>query len=156
MLQSLLDIKITAAAATVLDDDTVAEMVNTLGGEDSVGSGGLVRSQNSVNLKTEGVGSPYSILTTDSSKVFTNEGASALVYLNLPPAVIGLTYTFAVQDVDGIRIAADTGDTIRIAGSVSAGAGYAESTTIGSCLTLKAINATEWLAFSSVGTWAVT
>lgn len=37
---------ITAAAATVLDDSTVADMVNTLGGASSSGTGGLVRAIN--------------------------------------------------------------------------------------------------------------
>jgi folate-dependent tRNA-U54 methylase TrmFO/GidA len=61
--------------------------------------------------------------------------------------------TFIVQDGDGIRITAASGDTIRIAGTVTAAAGYVESTTIGNTVTLVAINATEWMATAVNGTW---
>ena len=50
---------ITAAARTVLDDTTVAAMVNTLGGATSTGSGGLVRAT-SPTLVTPALGTPSS------------------------------------------------------------------------------------------------
>jgi len=109
-----------------------------------------------VEANTAGSGSPNTITSSESGSVFTNEGATALNYHTLPTAVSGLTYTFYVQDADGIRVTANTGDTIRIDTSVSASAGYAESTTVGSSVTLTAINATEWVATSVIGTWTLT
>jgi hypothetical protein len=50
---------ITAAARTVLDDTTVGDMVNTLGGATSTGSGGLVRAT-SPTLVTPALGTPSS------------------------------------------------------------------------------------------------
>lgn len=50
---------ITAAAATVLDDATVAAMVDTLGGASSTGTGGLVRAT-SPTLVTPALGTPSS------------------------------------------------------------------------------------------------
>lgn len=50
---------ITAAARTVLDDTTVAAMVNTLGGATSTGSGGLVRAT-SPTLVSPALGTPSS------------------------------------------------------------------------------------------------
>jgi len=105
--------------------------------------------------KTGGVGSPYSVLGTDSNAVFTNEGATAEVYLNLPTAVANLTYTVMVQDADGVRVVASGGDTIRLGTGVSAAAGYVRSSEIGAALKLVAINATEWLVESIVGTWTI-
>jgi hypothetical protein len=99
---------------------------------------------------------PVTVLATDSRTVFTNEGASAEIVFNLPTAVAGLEYTFIVQDADGIQINASTGDTIRIANSVSATAGLIESATIGNSVRIVAINATQWIATSVVGTWTVT
>jgi hypothetical protein len=93
---------------------------------------------------------------SDSRTAYTNEGASAEVNFNLPDAVPGLEYTFIVQDADGIQITAAAGDTIRIAGTVSASGGTAEATTIGNVIKLMAINTTEWIAVSVVGTWTVT
>lgn len=86
--------------------------------------------------------------------VATNEGATTLVARTLPPAQGGLEYTFFVQDSDGISITAASGDTIRFGGTVTAAAGTITSTTVGSSITLLAINATEWVATSLVGTWA--
>jgi hypothetical protein len=86
--------------------------------------------------------------------VFTNEGASAIVPFTLPAAASGLEYTLFVQDADGIQVIAGAGDTIRIGSLVTAAAGNVQSNTIGSSVTLKAINATEWVAIAALGTWA--
>src|SRR5690606_14024549 len=93
---------------------------------------------------------------SDSGATYSNEGASAEANFALPAAAKGLTFTFACQDSSGIKATAAAGDTIRIGGSVSAAAGTAASTAIGSTLTLTAINATEWIATASTGTWTVT
>jgi hypothetical protein len=98
----------------------------------------------------------YTVLTGDVNTFFTNEGATAREDFSLPAAAANLTYSFYVQDADGVRVIAASGDTIRLAGSVSAAAGRIDSTTIGSCVTLVAINATEWVAQSITGTWVVT
>ena len=106
-----------------------------------------------VEANTAGVASPNIITSAESYTTYTNEGATALNYHTLPTAVAGLTFTWVVQDVDGIRIVANTGDTIRVAGVVSGAAGYTTSVAIGDSITLTAINATEWVATSVVGSW---
>lgn len=128
-------------------------------------TGGTATVQNSVNdvytraiqrlveINTAGSGAPNVLTSSESDKVLTNEGSTAQNYHTLPTAAAGLTFTFVVQDGDGIRIVANTGDTIRVAGTVSASAGYTESTTVGDVITLIAINATEWIAISYIGTW---
>lgn len=57
---------ITAAAQTVLDDATVAAMVDTLGGATSTGTGGLVRAT-SPTLTTPALGTPASGTLTNCS-----------------------------------------------------------------------------------------
>lgn len=97
---------------------------------------------------------PVTVSALDCSSVYTNEGASAKIVFNLPTAVAGYKYTWVVQDADGIDITAASGDTIRFGSTVTAAAGTITSTTIGSTITLVAINATEWVATSLMGTWA--
>jgi len=97
----------------------------------------------------------YGVTSADNLVVFTNEGALGLVTFTLPTAVAGLQYSFVTIDGDGIRIDANTGDTIRIDTAVSASAGYIQGTTIGETITLVAVNATEWVALSYVGTWTI-
>lgn len=97
----------------------------------------------------------YTATTAESGDTFTNEGASAKPIFTLPAAAAGLEYKFAVQDLDGLRILAASGDTIRFGENVSAAAGYIESTTIGSVVTLQAINSTEWFVMNFVGLWEI-
>lgn len=108
-----------------------------------------------VEASTSGSGSPNILTSNENGKTLTNQGASAAAYNTLPAAADGLEFTFVCQDADGIRVTAATGDTIRIAASVSATGGYCECSTIGNVVTLKAINTTEWVATSVVGTWTV-
>ena len=63
---------------------------------------------------------------------------------------------FVVDDADGIRVTAATGETIAVAGNTSASAGKIESTTIGDTIHLKCYRAGSWRAESYVGTWTVT
>jgi hypothetical protein len=116
----------------------------------------LIAAAEIVEANTAGSGSPNILLASESHKMFSNEGAAALNYHTLPTAAAGLEYTFVVQDADGIRVVANTGDTIRLVGSVSAAAGRIDSTTIGSTVRLVAINATEWVGIAINGTWSVT
>lgn len=96
--------------------------------------------------------------TNDRGKVFTNEGAGAAIQFNLPGAVVdafntGNSYTFYVQNANGIIIKAPAGDTVRAGAIVSPVAGTISSVTVGSSITLQAINAGEWVATSVVGGW---
>lgn len=109
-----------------------------------------------VSSSTGTSGSPQSILPSSSGAIFTNQGVTEKAYVVLPSASAGLVFTFYCQDSDGYNIAAASGDTIRINGTVSAGAGSADTTTVGSLVKLLAINSTEWIDISSHGTWTVT
>jgi hypothetical protein len=110
-----------------------------------------------VEANTAGSGSPNIIAQAETDSVYTNEGATAENYHTLPTAAAGLVFTFVVQDSDGIRITASAGDTIRpIAGTAaSATAGYIRCATQGAFIRLLAINATEWVAIGSAGTWTI-
>ncbi len=92
----------------------------------------------------------------DSNTLSTNEGATAEVTFTLPDAAAGLTYDFYVQDSDGLTITAVSDDTIRVTSNVTGTAGSISSSTVGDCVKLVAVNATEWVAVSVAGTgWVV-
>lgn len=92
----------------------------------------------------------------ESFSIHTNEGAAGLVTLTLPTAVAGLTFTFYIQAAQTLTITAASGDTIRNAGTVSAAAGNISDNTVGNLVKLIAVNATEWITESIVGTWTIT
>ncbi len=119
------------------------------------------RLKRAVEANTAVAASPNILTATESYKVLTNEGVGAKNYHTLPALGSladsgGQVFTFVVQDANGIRVVANAGDTIRIAASVSAGGGLIECATVGNSVTVAAINGTEWVATSVVGTWTVT
>jgi len=99
----------------------------------------------------------YTVVTPkDRDKVFTNEGAAGQVDFTLPAAASSDgPFIFYVQTAQTLKIIAGAGDTIRVDSFASAAAGYCQSATIGSTVTLVAINATEWVAISHGGTWTI-
>ena len=108
-----------------------------------------------VEANVAGSGSPNILLIGETRTLLTNEGATAENYHTLPLAAAGLTFTFFVQDTDGIRITANTADTIRVAAGVSGAAGFVRCATQGAIVRLTAINATEWVAEYQTGVWTV-
>jgi hypothetical protein len=108
-----------------------------------------------LETNTATVGSPNALAASESGKYSSNEGATVMNGQLLPAAVAGLVFPFYVQDADGMRITAGTGDTIRLNGAVSSAAGYAESTDVGAFCLLLAVNATEWVSISNRGAWEI-
>lgn len=102
------------------------------------------------NIATSGA--PNILDDSESQTILTNEGATNKNYQLLPTAVAGLYYPFLVQSASGMRITANTGDTIRLGDKVTATAGYIESTGVGDWAILNAINSTEWMG-QAYGTW---
>lgn len=135
-------------ADTKLDNSPIGSEVA------STGDFTTLRGQRAVTAVA--TGSNRNITTDETRTVFTNEGATVRQDLTLPAAAAGLEYGFYCQDGDGIRVIAGAGDTLRFAGNVSAAGGRLDSITVGSAITLVAINATEWVALSYTGTWTAT
>lgn len=149
------DVGAAAAAHTHAGTDINSGVVGVAYG----GTGAGTASGAQINLQFQTVSphdtGPVSVLAADTFKFFTNAGAGAEVEFQLPTAAAGLVYYFGCLDTDGLKIRANTGDDIRNGGSASSTAGYMASATIGSTCMLVAIDDTTWLAFSSVGTWAL-
>jgi hypothetical protein len=87
--------------------------------------------------------------------LYTNSGAGGSITATLAAAEAGLEYIFYVQSANNIVVTAAAGDTIRIAGGVSSSGGTATNGTVGGVLQLVAINATEWVAIATQGTWTL-
>lgn len=114
------------------------------------------RRGNSGESYTQAVTAARTIAAEEADYSFSNEGATARVDLTLPAAAPGLRYTFKCNDTDGIRVIAAGTNKIRNDVTLSAAGGRMDSTTVGSVITLQAINTTEWWVVALVGTWTVT
>lgn len=107
-------------------------------------------SRRAIESSTATSGSPNTFDTDESDKVlYTN--ALSRNYHTLPSAEPGWILTFCVYNSNGIRVTANTGDTIRIEATTTSSGGYIQSTTIGDCITLVALTASEWYAVSYTG-----
>lgn len=106
-------------------------------------------------LSVEAFTANDTLTAAESGKMCTNEGAAGAIELTLPTAAAGITYTFYVQAAQYLRINASAGDTIRNAGTESAAAGYFRANVVGNLIRITAVNATEWVTESIVGTWSV-
>lgn len=98
---------------------------------------------------------------TESNTIYTNQAASGTINFTLPAATSGLNsvFTFIVVTAQTLKVTAGSGDSIRIAGSVtSIGSpnGDISSSTIGDVVMIVNVNSTEWIAISTIGTWTVT
>jgi hypothetical protein len=131
---------------TTASTSTTTGSIRNAGG---IGNAGIIYTQVPVELRT----TSFSVPAGGSFATYQNTGATAQTVCTLPTAAANLKYTFIVGDTDGVRVTAASGDTIRIAGTVSGAAGYVENATIGSTLTLVAIDATQWIATAVNGTW---
>lgn len=106
---------------------------------------------------TAGIGSPRQVYTYESRTLFHNNGATALVYLNLDnaSAAIGAEYEFACLDADGIRFKATASDYIQDGSNQSVAGGYMRSVVIGSVIRIKAIKSGVWIVVAKTGTWTI-
>lgn len=129
---------------------------NTGGNIVLTGANSLNLDRENVEASTGTTASPNVLIADESGKTITNEGVTEENFNTLPAAEDGLEFTFYCHDTDGIRATAASGDTIRIAAGVSAGAGFVRSIVIGDSVTLRAINATEWVAVALGGNnWTI-
>lgn len=116
----------------------------------------LLAVQSGLTVEAIATGVAETLTVGESGKLFTNTGATARQDFNLPAAVVGLRYRFYVADTDGVRVVANGADTIRLAGSVSAGGGRIDSANIGDYVVLVVSTSGTWVAETIVGTWTVT
>ncbi len=108
-----------------------------------------------VEANTAGSGAPNVLIAAESLTILTNEGTTAENYHTLPSAAAGYRFLFHVQDADGLRITAASGDTIRTSTGVSATGGFIRCATQGAWILLDSINATEWVEHGERGTWTI-
>jgi hypothetical protein len=97
----------------------------------------------------------YNVLDADNNTLFTNNGATGTVILTLPTAAADKIYEFGVKTNQILRVQANTGDTIRQDGFVTAANGYFESDVVGNVIKLVAIDNTEWIITNIVGVWSI-
>lgn len=119
------------------------------------GSVGSSRYQLDNGLTVTGVSNNYSIISGDTGKYFTNEGATTGITFTLPTAVKNLNYTFIAENSNQINVTAGSSSTISVGLNISTSGGSISTTDSGSSITLVAINSTKWIATSVVGTWIV-
>lgn len=99
----------------------------------------------------------YTLIVSDQNSTLTNDGAAGTVIFTLPPAAVGLSYSFSVETAQIFRAVAVGSDVIRIGASQSAAAGNVQSSVVGSALLLRCTKTGIWTTVGgAAGTWTVT
>jgi hypothetical protein len=118
----------------------------TITGAGTTALGGYLRT---VTNDTDG----KTLTVAESGTVQTNAGAQGAAAWILPGAAAGLEYIFIVMAAQELRVTPASGDVINVAGVAAAAAEYLTANAIGEVLHLIAVDATNWIAISSTGTW---
>jgi hypothetical protein len=85
--------------------------------------------------------------------LYTNTGASAITYINLPTAVAGYVVTFLVDAAQALSVNPADGDTIVVLTNAS-GDAVSSDATRGTFLTLIGVDADTWMPMGYSGAWA--
>lgn len=115
----------------------------------SISAGGI-----SVSIKNKTAN--YSVVAGDNNAIFMNMGAAGAVNFTLEVANPGDVFAFYVHDAQTINVAAQSGQTIRHGGDVTASGGNFSSNVVGNFMRVVAVTSTEWIVDKITGTWTVT
>jgi hypothetical protein len=117
---------------------------------------GIITRAAYLTLTTYTTAAPYSpVALEESNRTFLASNTSAMTQVSLPAAAVGYVFKFIVTAAQGLRIRAFTGDTIRIGSTVTAAAGYIQSTTLGDYIELFATSSGGWYARSPIQGWTI-
>jgi hypothetical protein len=93
------------------------------------------------------------LTATESGSVHTNAGASGNIALTLPTAVAGQEFTFIVMAAHQVQVTPAAGDAIYVNAVAGDAVEHWWADAVGESVHLIAVDATNWIAVSHIGTW---
>jgi len=105
-----------------------------------------------INTRSSGTGT---LVVADTQQIFSNVGAVSEVGFTLPSAASGIELSFVVENINGLKVFAQSNNKIYAGTVVGISGGYINSSGIGSTLTLLAVNTVDWFTMSQEGTWSI-
>lgn len=152
-----IEVTINTASAAVLEIETGSQQVLILnegppgpaGPQGPPGSGGGGSGESYEKLTTS-----KAILAADSHTVYTNEGASALVIVDIPASAEGLKFTFLVTDnTGGIKLDFAGSNIGRLGSAVTSAGGTLTGAKPGCSITIRGTDTAGYITESVVGVW---
>lgn len=97
----------------------------------------------------------YTVLASESGKVFSTVGASGAVTFGMPAATVGLKYRFHVGAAQELRVDPNGTETVSLPSTGVAGAAgkYLTANAAGETVDLECVSAGTWACFGFTGTW---
>lgn len=97
----------------------------------------------------------YTVLAADNGALYSTQGAGGAVTFALPAATVGLSYWFAVQEAQELRIDPNGTETIALpsTGAQSAAGKYITANAIGEFCRIVCFTAGQWEVPLWGGTW---
>lgn len=94
------------------------------------------------------------LTVAETGTVQTNAGAGGPFGWTLPGAAAGVRYTFVVMAAFELRVTPAGGDKIYYGSTAMDAAEYYYADAVGESLIIEAVDGTNWIVLSSLGTWA--
>lgn len=95
------------------------------------------------------------ILAPDSDiEVITNRGAAGQVIVQLPPAKVGMKFTFYVQATQFLAVDPNGTETVALTGAAQGAGSYVQNSVVGSVYDIVCVEDGKWVDLVTRGTWA--
>jgi len=139
---------VTDSGITTIDFNDVDQLIDveSITGE---GTGTIVGFIKTVTDDTDA----HTVLVTESRGVLTNAGSGGSAAHTLPAAAAGLEYTFVVMAAQQLQIDPQADDKIIYNATALDVGEYLWADAVGENLHLLAVDGTNWIVISAVGTW---
>ena len=140
-------ITLTSGGAVAISATSGITTGDAITGDGTAALGGFLKTV------TDDADGEAAIGVAESGSVHTNAGAAGAAAWVLPDAAAGLHYTFIVMAAQEMQVTPAAGDKICVAGVCGDAAEYWSADAVGGSITIVAVDATNWVATSYIGTW---
>lgn len=84
---------------------------------------------------------------------YSNRGATGTVRFNLPPAKVGMSFSFMVEANQRLEVDPYGTETITLSGVAQGAGSYIYADAVGECMSIVCLNNGTWTDFVQRGTW---
>lgn len=118
-------------------------------------AGSTLNGRAAMSVTNKATGTNNDLDASDVGGIFTNAGAGGAIEYDLPPALPGMRFRFAVMAAQALQIDPDGTETIGLPSTGAQGAAgkYLVADAVGEWVELVCVKKGEWFAQGYAGTW---
>lgn len=118
-------------------------------------AGSTLNGRGAMSVTNKASGTSNALTHEDVGGIFTNAGAGGAIEYDLPAALVGMRFRFAVMAAQALQIDPNGTETIGLPSSGAQGAAgkYLVADAVGEWVELVCVKKGEWFAMGYAGTW---